>query len=89
MCWWPFTSPYYLLGASLSLQTGSPEAQRRIKFFVNTLLMERPKPQKAISQPSWSTLTPYYEEDVILPLTQLKKSTEVCLYYYSFSYCCT
>jgi hypothetical protein len=60
-----------------SLQTGSPEAQRRIKFFVNTLLMERPTPQRAISQPSWSTLTPYYEEDVILPLAQLKKSTEV------------
>jgi hypothetical protein len=49
--------------------------------------MERRTPQKAISQPSWSTLTPYYDEEVILPLTQLKESTKVHQYYYTVSYC--
>jgi callose synthase len=62
-------------------QAGSTEAKRRIKFFVNTLFMDRPTPQRAVQQPSWGTLTPYYNEEVILPLSQLKQSTEVSVLY--------
>lgn len=41
------------------------EARRRIKFFVNSLFIEQPKPKRVLQMPSLTTLTPYYNEDVV------------------------
>ncbi|CAN0327756.1 unnamed protein product, partial [Laminaria digitata] len=51
------------------------EARRRIKFFVNSLFVEQPKPKKVLTMPSLTTLTPYYNEDVVsyqLPYKSVK-----------------
>ncbi|CAM9179036.1 unnamed protein product, partial [Chrysoparadoxa australica] len=61
---------------SFSGEVGSEEARRRIKFFLNSLLISAPKPQPVAGMPSWSTLTPYYSEDVVLPLESLKEETQ-------------
>lgn len=41
------------------------EARRRITFFVNSLFVEQPKPSRVLQMPSLTTLTPYYNEDVV------------------------
>lgn len=41
------------------------EARRRITFFVNSLFVEQPKKRRVLEMPSLTTLTPYYNEDVV------------------------
>lgn len=41
------------------------EARRRIIFFVNSLFVEQPKKRRVLEMPSLTTLTPYYNEDVV------------------------
>ncbi len=43
----------------------SPEARRRLSFFVNTLFMDIPNPRPFKDSMSWTCLTPYYSEDVL------------------------
>ncbi len=43
----------------------SPEAKRRLSFFVNTLFMDIPSPRPLRHCMSWTCLTPYYSEDVL------------------------
>ncbi|CAM9641066.1 unnamed protein product, partial [Phaeothamnion confervicola] len=54
----------------------SEEASRRIKFFVNSLFIQQPDAGPVIAMPAFSTLTPYYNEDVVLSLASLKQETE-------------
>ncbi|KAJ8612338.1 hypothetical protein CTAYLR_008360 [Chrysophaeum taylorii] len=42
------------------------EATRRLTFFVNSLLMDLPPPPPVEAMVSFTTLTPFYSEDVIL-----------------------
>ncbi|KAG5176532.1 1,3-beta-glucan synthase component-domain-containing protein [Tribonema minus] len=58
------------------LQIASPEAMRRIRFFLSSLLMKRPEPTLAQFMPSWSTLTPYYNEAVLVTIETLCSTTE-------------
>lgn len=41
------------------------EARRRITFFVNSLFVLQPKKRRVLQMPSLTTLTPYYNEDVV------------------------
>ncbi|CAM9314305.1 unnamed protein product, partial [Discosporangium mesarthrocarpum] len=50
---------------------GSWEGQRRIAFFVNSMYMKQPEVGRVESMPAFSTLTPYYSEEVILSLQTL------------------
>jgi 1,3-beta-glucan synthase component len=38
----------------------SPEARRRLSFFVNSLFMDMPRAPPVASMMSWSCMTPYY-----------------------------
>ncbi|CAM9248310.1 unnamed protein product, partial [Choristocarpus tenellus] len=50
---------------------GSWEGQRRIAFFVNSMYMAQPQVSRVETMPAFSTLTPYYSEEVILSLHTL------------------
>ncbi|CBJ30457.1 1,3-beta-glucan synthase, family GT48 [Ectocarpus siliculosus] len=52
------------------------EARRRITFFVNSLFVEQPKKRKVLEMPSLTTLTPYYNEDVVLSMESLREETQ-------------
>eukprot|EP00903_Cladosiphon_okamuranus_P007590 g7363.t1 len=52
------------------------EARRRITFFVNSLFIEQPKKRRILEMPSLTTLTPYYNEDVVLSLESLRQETQ-------------
>ncbi len=41
------------------------EARRRITFFVNSLFVAQPEKRKILEMPSLTTLTPYYNEEVV------------------------
>ena len=43
----------------------SPEARRRLTFFVNSLFMDLPKAPSIHDMMSWTVVTPYYSEDVL------------------------
>jgi len=47
------------------------EANRRLTFFVNSMLMELPMPPPVEAMASLTTLTPFYSEDVILDKADL------------------
>lgn len=49
----------------LKLRIKGAEARRRITFFVNSLFVEQPKKRRVLEMPSLTTLTPYYNEDVV------------------------
>eukprot|EP00953_Heterococcus_sp_UTEX-ZZ885_P000789 949-Heterococcus_DN1.PRE.1 len=42
----------------------SPEARRRLSFFVNSLFMDMPRAPPVASMMSWSCMTPYYRRDL-------------------------
>ncbi|CAM9673002.1 unnamed protein product, partial [Hapterophycus canaliculatus] len=52
------------------------EARRRITFFVNSLFVEQPKKRRILQMPSLTTLTPYYNEDVVLSMESLREETQ-------------
>ncbi|CAI9103237.1 OLC1v1001686C1 [Oldenlandia corymbosa var. corymbosa] len=52
------------------------EARRRISFFSNSLFMDMPDAPKVRNMLSFSTLTPYYEEEVLFSINSLKKPNE-------------
>ncbi|CAM9905485.1 unnamed protein product, partial [Ectocarpus sp. 13 AM-2016] len=52
------------------------EARRRITFFVNSLFVEQPKKRRILEMPSLTTLTPYYNEDVVLSMESLREETQ-------------
>jgi len=47
-------------------EPSSPEAHRRLTYFVNTLFMDLPKAPPLEDMRSWTTMTPFYSEDVLL-----------------------
>ena len=49
----------------------SREAVRRLTFFVNSLLMDMPRAPSLEHMMSWSVLTPFYAEDVIMTRADL------------------
>lgn len=49
----------------LIIRIKGAEARRRITFFVNSLFVEQPKKRRVLEMPSLTTLTPYYNEDVV------------------------
>jgi callose synthase len=49
----------------------SNEAARRIRFFVNSLYMDMPLARPAYRVPPFSTLTPYFKEEVRAAITGL------------------
>ncbi len=54
----------------------SPEARRRLSFFVNTLFMDIPNPLPVRDSMSWTCLTPYYSEDVLYGRHDLEQRNE-------------
>lgn len=54
----------------------SAEARRRLTFFVNSLFMDLPKAPSVRDMMSWSVLTPFYGEDVLSSLKELKEGNE-------------
>ena len=56
-------------------KTTSAEANRRIKFFVDSMFMVKPATRPPDEMPCFSTLTPYYNEDVILSMESLVEQT--------------
>ncbi len=54
----------------------SPEAKRRLAFFVNTLFMDIPSPRHLRHSMSWTCLTPYYSEDVLYGKSDLECRNE-------------
>ncbi|XP_027158791.1 callose synthase 2-like [Coffea eugenioides] len=52
------------------------EARRRISFFSNSLFMDMPDAPKVRNMLSFSTLTPYYNEEVLFSINSLKKPNE-------------
>ncbi|KAL3516603.1 hypothetical protein ACH5RR_023505, partial [Cinchona calisaya] len=52
------------------------EARRRISFFSNSLFMDMPEAPKVRNMLSFSTLTPYYNEEVLFSINSLKKPNE-------------
>ncbi len=53
------------LPSSVPSSIKGAEARRRITFFVNSLLVEQPQKRRVLQMPSLTTLTPYYNEDVV------------------------
>ncbi|CAM9277229.1 unnamed protein product, partial [Sphacelaria rigidula] len=51
------------------------EGQRRIAFFVNSMFMKQPEVSRVENMPGFSTLTPYYGEEVILSVETLCSQT--------------
>ncbi|KAJ0085038.1 hypothetical protein Patl1_07845 [Pistacia atlantica] len=49
------------------------DAHRRITFFVNSLFMDMPSAPKVRDMLSFSVLTPYYKEDVLYSVEELRK----------------
>ncbi|KAG5186996.1 1,3-beta-glucan synthase component-domain-containing protein [Tribonema minus] len=65
----------------LAIQAGdaepaSPEARRRLTFFVNSLFMDMPRAPQLANMLSWSCVTPYYSEDVLYGRKDLEKRNE-------------
>ncbi|KAJ8436777.1 hypothetical protein Cgig2_032005 [Carnegiea gigantea] len=52
------------------------EAQRRLKFFTNSLFMDMPSPKPVREMMSFSVFTPYYSEIVLYSLDELRKKNE-------------
>ncbi|KAI5647696.1 hypothetical protein M9H77_33701 [Catharanthus roseus] len=52
------------------------EARRRISFFSNSLFMDMPEAPKVRNMISFSTLTPYYNEEVLFSINSLEKPNE-------------
>ncbi|KAJ4811740.1 Glucan synthase-like protein [Rhynchospora pubera] len=52
------------------------EARRRISFFSNSLFMDMPDAPEVRNMLSFSVLTPYYNEDVLFTLQNLKEPNE-------------
>eukprot|EP00638_Chattonella_subsalsa_P004550 CAMPEP_0117750646 /NCGR_PEP_ID=MMETSP0947-20121206/10498_1 /TAXON_ID=44440 /ORGANISM="Chattonella subsalsa, Strain CCMP2191" /LENGTH=2124 /DNA_ID=CAMNT_0005568865 /DNA_START=100 /DNA_END=6474 /DNA_ORIENTATION=+ len=53
-------------------EPSSPEAQRRLTYFVNTLFMDLPKAPPLEDMSSWTVMTPFYSEDVMLNKADLE-----------------
>ncbi|CAM9288529.1 unnamed protein product, partial [Ectocarpus fasciculatus] len=51
------------------------EGQRRVAFFVNSMYMSQPEATRVENMPAFSTLTPYYSEEVILSVQTLCAQT--------------
>ncbi|KAG8391331.1 hypothetical protein BUALT_Bualt01G0176700 [Buddleja alternifolia] len=52
------------------------EARRRMSFFSNSLFMDMPDAPKVRNMLSFSTLTPYYDEEVLFPIDLLEMPNE-------------
>ncbi|XP_010241338.1 PREDICTED: putative callose synthase 6 [Nelumbo nucifera] len=52
------------------------EARRRITFFTNSLFMKMPSAPKVREMLSFSVLTPYFKEDVLYSVEELRKENE-------------
>eukprot|EP00457_Paulinella_chromatophora_P000120 gb/GEZN01000120.1/.p1 GENE.gb/GEZN01000120.1/~~gb/GEZN01000120.1/.p1 ORF type:complete len:2191 (+),score=319.80 gb/GEZN01000120.1/:64-6636(+) len=68
------------LHSFLTVQTESEiklkEARERLLFFANSMYMDLPKPPCVKNMKSWSTMTPFYSEDVLYSFADLEKVTE-------------
>ena len=51
-------------------------AKRRLRFFVNSLFMDLPLAAPTMDMWSFTTLTPFYSEDIIFSLQELNKTNE-------------
>eukprot|EP00921_Rhytidocystis_pertsovi_P017013 GHVQ01026787.1.p1 GENE.GHVQ01026787.1~~GHVQ01026787.1.p1 ORF type:complete len:2671 (-),score=335.52 GHVQ01026787.1:3360-10901(-) len=70
----------YFRRAAKILQATNPrletsEGTRRLKFFVNSLLMKMPETPEVHRMVSLCTMTPYYREDAMLDLTDIERPT--------------
>jgi len=50
----------------------SPEATRRLHFFINSLFMDIPTAPSIRNSKEYTCITPYYEEDVLLSKADLE-----------------
>eukprot|EP00611_Tribonema_gayanum_P022138 TRINITY_DN4392_c0_g1_i1.p1 TRINITY_DN4392_c0_g1~~TRINITY_DN4392_c0_g1_i1.p1 ORF type:complete len:2193 (+),score=1022.20 TRINITY_DN4392_c0_g1_i1:563-6580(+) len=68
---------YGLLAVQVNdAEPASPEARRRLAFFVNSLFMDMPRAPPVNSMLSWSCVTPYYSEDVLYSRKDLEARNE-------------
>ncbi|KAK3446060.1 hypothetical protein EUGRSUZ_A01817 [Eucalyptus grandis] len=61
---------------SLQKIPASEEAQRRIAFFCNSLIMDLPRAPPVGKMKAFSVLTPYYDEEVLYSKEELQKKNE-------------
>lgn len=62
--------------ATIDARPKLPEASRRLLFFMNSLFQDFPESPMVPEMVSFSTLTPYYSEDVIYSKAELEKESD-------------